>query len=255
MLYNVAYSNSISCPGVLRWIFDGVLERGARPPGGSPTIGRFAPRQSCCMSKGNVHIVDDDFAMCDSLELLLATRGYETRVFRSGAEILQAASFLPFGCLLVDLQMPEMDGLQLLDRLRARAIGYPTVVMTGFGNVSIAVKAMRAGALDFVEKPFSDETIFASIELALAAATAAPVDTGLNREIVAQRITRLSRREHEVMTRLVAGNSNKVAALTLGLSYRTVEIHRARVMEKMQARSLSELVRLAIAAGINPDLN
>jgi two-component system response regulator FixJ len=204
--------------------------------------------------KGNVYIVDDDFAMRDSLEMLLLAHDYETRVFRSGTEFLQAAPFLPFGCLVVDLQMPEIDGLQLVDRLKARKIRFPVVVITGFGNISIAVKAMRAGALDFVEKPFSNEQIFGSIELALNT-EAAPAEAGVKREVVAQRITRLSRREHEVMTRLVAGNSNKVAAITLGLSPRTVEIHRARVMEKMQARSLSELVRLAITAGINPDLN
>jgi two-component system, LuxR family, response regulator FixJ len=206
------------------------------------------------VSKGNIYIVDDDFAMRDSLEMLLIAHGYETRVFRSGSEFLQAAPFLPFGCLIVDLQMPEIDGLQLVERLKARKIEFPLVVITGFGNVTIAVKAMRAGALDFVEKPFSNEQIFSSIELALEA-QAAPVEAGVKREVVAQRITRLSRREHEVMTRLVAGNSNKVTALTLGLSPRTVEIHRARVMEKMQARSLSELVRLAITAGINPELN
>lgn len=206
------------------------------------------------MSKGNIYIVDDDFAMRDSLEMLLIAHDYETRVFRSGSEFLLAAPFLPFGCLVVDLQMPEIDGLQLVDRLKARKIKFPVVVITGFGNVTIAVQAMRAGALDFVEKPFSNEQIFGSIQLALEA-QAAPVEAGVKREVVAQRITRLSRREHEVMTRLVAGNSNKVTALTLGLSPRTVEIHRARVMEKMQARSLSELVRLAITAGINPELN
>jgi two-component system response regulator FixJ len=204
--------------------------------------------------KGNVYIVDDDFAMRDSLELLLIAHDYDTRVFRSASEFLQAAPFLPFGCLIVDLQMPEMDGLQMVDRLQASKIKFPVVVITGFGNISIAVKAMRAGALDFVEKPFSNAQIFASIGLALEAETA-PADAGVKREVVAQRLTRLSRREHEVMTRLVAGNSNKVTALTLGLSPRTVEIHRARVMEKMQARSLSELVRLAITAGINPELS
>jgi two-component system response regulator FixJ len=204
------------------------------------------------VSKGCVYIVDDDFAVRDSLEMLLISHAYETRLFRDGNEFLQAAPFLQSGVLLVDLQMPGMDGLELLDRLKGRKIKFPVIVITGFGNITIAVKAMRAGAVDFVEKPFSNETIFASIELALASETAPP-EGGIQREVVAQRLTRLSRREHEVMTRLVAGNSNKVTALTLGLSPRTVEIHRARVMEKMQARSLSELVRLAIAAGINPE--
>jgi len=205
------------------------------------------------MSKGCVYIVDDDFAMRDSLEMLLVSQDYEARLFRDGNEFLQAAPFLPFGVLIVDLQMPGMDGLELLDRLKARKIKFPVVVITGFGNITVAVRAMRAGAIDFVEKPFSTETILASIELALASG-GAPPEGDIKREVLAQRLTRLSRREHEVMTRLVAGNSNKVAALNLGLSPRTVEIHRARVMEKMQARSLSELVRLAIAAGINPEI-
>ena len=204
------------------------------------------------MSKGCVYIVDDDFAMRDSLEMLLSTHGYDTKLFRDGSEFLTAAPFLQFGVLLVDLQMPGMDGLELLARLKERKIKFPVVVITGYGNITVAVRAMRAGAIDFVEKPFSNDTIRASIELALAS-EAAPPEGGIKREVVAQRLTRLSRREHEVMTRLVAGNSNKVTALTLGLSPRTVEIHRARVMEKMQARSLSELVRLAITAGINPE--
>jgi len=204
------------------------------------------------MSKGCVYIVDDDFAMRDSLEMLLASQDYETRLFRDGNEFLQAAQFLPFGVLIVDLQMPGIDGLEMLDRLKARKIRFPVVVITGFGNITVAVKAMRAGAIDFVEKPFSKEAILTSMELALASGNA-PAEGDIKRE-VAQRLTRLSRREHEVMTRLVAGNSNKVAAINLGLSPRTVEIHRARVMEKMQAKSLSELVRLAIAAGINPEI-
>jgi len=204
------------------------------------------------VSKGYIYIVDDDFAMRDSLEMLFVSHGYETKLFRDGGEFLQAAPFLQFGVLLVDLQMPGMDGLEMLDRLKERTIKFPVVLITGFGNISVAVKAMRAGAIDFVEKPFSNDTIFGSIELALSSQTV-PSEGGIKREVVAQRLTRLSRREHEVMTRLVAGNSNKVTALTLGLSPRTVEIHRARVMEKMQARSLSELVRLAITAGINPE--
>ncbi len=204
------------------------------------------------MAKGCVYIVDDDFAMRDSLEMLLAAQDYETRPFRDGNEFLQAAPFLPFGVLIVDLQMPGIDGLEMIDRLKARKIRFPVVLITGYGNITVAVRAMRAGAIDFVEKPFASETILASMELALASVNVPP-EGEIKREVVAQRLTRLSRREHEVMTRLVAGNSNKVTALNLGLSPRTVEIHRARVMEKMQARSLSELVRLAIVAGINPD--
>ncbi len=204
------------------------------------------------MSKGLTYIVDDDFAMRDSLEMLLTANGFEAKLFRDGADFLQAAAFLPFGVLIVDLQMPGLSGLELLEQLKARKISFPVVVITGFGNITVAVKAMRAGAIDFVEKPFSNDQIFASIELALASAEAPP-EGSVKREVVAQRLKRLSRREHEVMTRMVAGNSNKVTALNLGLSPRTVEIHRARVMEKMQARSLSELVRFVIAAGINPE--
>jgi two-component system response regulator FixJ len=146
-----------------------------------------------------------------------------------------------------------MDGLELQEQLKRRKVGYPLVVMTGHGDVSTAVRAMRAGAADFVEKPFSDQTILASLDRALSSEPM-PITGEEKREVISQRINMLSPREQEVMEKMVEGHSNKVTANSLGLSPRTVEIHRARVMEKMQARSLSELVRLAIAAGLGPNL-
>jgi two-component system response regulator FixJ len=201
------------------------------------------------VSKANVYIVDDDFAMRDSVELLLNAHGYETRAFRSGPEFLQMAQFMPHGCLLIDLRMPEMDGLELQEQLKLRKISFPLIVMTGHADVTTAVRAMRDGAADFVEKPFLDHTILASIENALRCQPAT-FRSEEGRQVISQRINMLSPREQEVMAKLVEGHSNKVTANSLGLSPRTVEIHRARVMEKMQARSLSELVRFAITAGV-----
>ena len=201
------------------------------------------------MSKANVYIVDDDFAMRDSLEMLFNARGYETRAFRSGLEFLRAAAFLPFGCLVVDLRMPEMDGLELQAQLKQRRLTFPVVVITGHGDVATAVRAMRCGAADFVEKPFTEAVILGSLETALNVDMPLQ-ETPAKREMISQRISLLSRREQQVMAKLIEGNSNKHTANTLGLSPRTVEVHRARVMEKMQARSLSELVRFAITAGV-----
>jgi two-component system response regulator FixJ len=204
------------------------------------------------MAKANVYIVDDDFAVRDSMELLLGAHGFDTRAFRCGPDFLQVAQFLSAGCLLVDLQMPGMDGLELQQELRRRKLAFPLVVITGHGDVSTAVRAMRAGALDFVEKPFSTETILASIERALKSDHVL-VTGEERREAISQRVNLLSRREQEVMAKMVEGHSNKLTAISLGLSPRTVEIHRARVMEKMQVKSLSELVRLAITVGIGPE--
>jgi two-component system response regulator FixJ len=204
------------------------------------------------MSKPNVYVVDDDFAMRDSLEMLLGARGYDTRVFRSGVEFLTAAHFMPFGCIVVDLRMPEMDGLELQERLKQRRLQFPIIVITGHADVSTAVRAMRNGAVDFVEKPFSESVILQSLEVAFNSEGPESAGAG-KREILSERINRLSPREQQVMEKMVAGNSNKLTANTLGLSPRTVEVHRARVMEKMEARSLSELVRFAITAGITPE--
>jgi two-component system response regulator FixJ len=198
-----------------------------------------------------VYVIDDDEAVRDSLSLLLETAGFRVRTFAGGAEFLAEVPRLEPGCLVVDVRMPEIDGFELQDRLGKAGVMLPTVVITGHGDVPLAVRAMRAGAVDFVEKPFTEDTILASIRLALSSgARAAAPDP--EAAAAAARLERLSPRERDVLEGLVAGQPNKSIAHDLSISPRTVEIHRARVMDKMQARSFSELVRMAVAAGLRP---
>jgi two-component system response regulator FixJ len=204
------------------------------------------------MPHSNIYIVDDDHAVRESLQLLLETSGYSVQVFASARDFLEIAQSLEFGCLIVDLQMPEMDGLELQRQLQALGVTLPAVVVTAHGDIATAVRAMRAGAIDFVEKPFTTEALQSGIRMALAQR---PKPSGADqlRQAIRERLKILSPREREVLDGMVAGHPNKVIAYRLSLSPRTVEIHRARVMDKMQARSLSELVRLALAAGLAPD--
>ncbi len=201
------------------------------------------------IQRSNIYIVDDDDAVRDSLQTFLEAAGYEVRCFASPTEFLAVAETIDYGCVLVDLQMPGMDGLELKHWLNQRNIALPVVVVTGHGDIATAVEAMRAGAKDFIEKPFTDETILAGIRIGLADRPRPSVEDHAKLAIL-ERLKNLSPREREVLDGMVAGHPNKVIAFNLSLSPRTVEIHRARVMDKMQARSLSELVRLAIAAGI-----
>ena len=196
-----------------------------------------------------VIVVDDDEAVRDSLSFLLDVAGYRARAFASGAALL-ATPLAPLaagaGCLLLDVRMPEIDGVTTLERLRAAGFRIPTIIMTGHADVPLAVRAMKAGARDFIEKPFSDGAILAAVAQAL--------DAGANAsgQAAAARVATLTPREREVLAGLVAGLPNKSIAHDLGISPRTVEIHRAHVMEKLEARSLSALVRTALAAGIEP---
>jgi two-component system, LuxR family, response regulator FixJ len=204
------------------------------------------------MPDPTVFLVDDDEAVRDSLSLLLETAGHRVEAFESGTKLLATLSADRKGCVIADLRMPGMDGLELQQQLLARGFRLPIIIMTGHGDVPIAVRAMKAGALDFVEKPFSEEAILETVRLALAQAErvrgpAAPDN------LVQERISNLTQREREVLEAMVAGHPNKVIAHLLQISPRTVEIHRARVMEKMSARSLSHLVRVALEAGIVPD--
>jgi two-component system, LuxR family, response regulator FixJ len=201
-------------------------------------------------TKSRVYIVDDDDAVRDSLSFQLDIAGYDVTAFASGLDFLEAAAKLPPGCLILDVRMPEIDGLEVQSRLAERKLAFPTVI-TGHGDVPVAVRAMKAGAVDFVEKPFSEDAILDSIGLALGRVDEpAPPGRHPDSEAAANRLKLLSNREREVLQGLVAGFPNKTIAYDLGLSPRTVEVHRARVMDKMQARSLSELVRLALAAGV-----
>ena len=201
-----------------------------------------------------IYIVDDDVAVRDSLEAMLLVQGFVTATFESAEAFLDAATPALDGCVLLDVRMPGMSGLELQKRLKQDGIGIPVILMTGHGDIKMSVEAMREGAADFIEKPCSNETIMASIESALQRAAGSQRSDALVDEIKL-RIDRLTVREREVLEQLVVGNANKVIAYELDISPRTVEVHRARVMEKLQARNLSHLVRIAIAGGVDPEIS
>jgi two-component system response regulator FixJ len=197
-----------------------------------------------------IFIVDDDEAIRDSLELLLRASGFANIVvYASARDFLAQAEPLPGECLLLDVRMPEMDGLELQEELNRRGLRLPVIIMTGHADVPIAVRAMKAGASDFIEKPFSDELLLDCVKRARQHAAEARRESEAADE-TRRRLGTLTPRERDVLTGMVAGRPNKLIAHDLGISPRTVEIHRARVMEKMQARSLSALVRMVLAAGI-----
>jgi FixJ family two-component response regulator len=199
-----------------------------------------------------VFIVDDDEAVRDSLMALLDAVGLKVEAFGSAKEFLSAYDAGRTGCLVLDVRMPGMSGLELQRKLAASQFPIPVVIITGHGDVPMAVEAMKAGAVDFIEKPFRQEVLLDSIRRSLETGGQERHGEFAAAEVAA-RIALLTPRETEVLKRLVIGQPNKVIAFGLGISPRTVEIHRARVMEKMQARSLSHLVRMALAAGIDAD--
>ncbi len=193
-----------------------------------------------------VHVVEDDEPMRDSLVELLEEAGYRARAYASGEELLARGTAAEPGCVVSDVRMPGIDGLTLLRRLRADGCGLPLILITGHGDVPMAVNAMRAGAFDFLEKPFEPDALLGAIAMALRVpAGGATVADG---EMARQRLGPLTQREQEVLEHLVAGKSNKEAAEKLGISPRTVEFHRANIMEKTGAAGLPELVRLWLAA-------
>jgi two-component system, LuxR family, response regulator FixJ len=194
-----------------------------------------------------VHVVDDDASVRDSLALLLESAGFAVRAYDSATAFLQAASDRTAGCVLTDVQMPELNGLELQRRMGELGIRLPVIVMTGHGDVPIAVEALKAGALDFLEKPFEEAHLLEAVTGAIAVSQREHDEAAAVADIAA-RIGTLTPREREVLDRLVAGQPNKTIAYDLGSSPRTVEVHRARVMEKMAARSLADLVRMTIAA-------
>jgi len=196
-----------------------------------------------------VIIVDDDEAVLDSLAALLMAEGFAVEAFASARALLEGHPCTLEGCVVTDVRMPEMDGLELIEALRARGALPPIIVITGHGDVPMAVKAMKRGARDFIEKPFDPAVLVAAIRACVAGAALPPdrADPELLR-----RVESLTPREREVLEQLVLGHSNKAIGRALDISPRTVEIHRARVMEKMQAASLSQLVRMALAAGLDP---
>lgn len=203
-------------------------------------------------NKGNVYVIDDDPAMRDSLEFLLGSADFDVTLFESGLSFLDALPATDFGCILSDVRMPGIDGIALLKRLKADGNRLPVLIMTGHGDVPLAVEAMKLGAIDFIEKPFEDDRLIGMIEAALRQAREGARSEAVTQDIAA-RIESLSPRERQVMDGLVAGLSNKVIAREFDISPRTIEVYRANVMTKMQASSLSELVRLAMRAGAIKD--
>ena len=195
-----------------------------------------------------VHVIDDDTDVRQSLAFLLSTAGLAVHVHESALVFLEKLSDAQDGCIVTDIRMPGMDGLELQRRLAANKVGMPVIVITGHGDVALAVQAMKAGAVDFIEKPFDDEVLLASIRSAL---TIGAQDSQRDAKIaaVAVRLKLLTEREREVLDGLVNGKPNKIIAYDLGISPRTVEVYRANVMTKMQADSLSELVRMSLLDG------
>ena len=203
-------------------------------------------------TRGKVYVVDDDEAMRHSLEFLLGSADFQVTLFDSAQAFLAALSALEFGCVVSDVRMPGIDGIEMLRRLKAQHCGFPVIIMTGHGDVPLAVEAMKLGAVDFLEKPFDDNLLIAMVESGLRRAEPEARNEALTREI-AVRVESLSPRERQVMDGLVAGLSNKAIAREYDISPRTIEVYRANVMTKMQAGSLSELVRLAMRAGTLKD--
>lgn len=194
-----------------------------------------------------VHIVDDDDAIRRSVSFALKTSGFQVRTYGSGSEILKASAELEEGCILLDIRMPGMDGLEVQDALKGKGVTLPVVIMTGHGDVSLAVRAMKAGAIDFIEKPFQKALLLSAIEQGFGRLRHASA----NREQAnnaAVKLQALTPREREVLSGLAQGLPNKSIAYDLGISPRTVEIHRANVMSKLGARTLSEALRIAFAA-------
>ena len=198
------------------------------------------------MSDKIVHLVDDDDAIRRSAGFMLKTSGYQVKTYVSGVELLKEREIEP-GCILLDVRMPEMDGLQVQKALQDRGLTHPVIVMTGHGDVNVAVQAMKAGAVDFIEKPFEKAQMLSAIEEGFSRIAQAGRSTKRAEE-ARVRLQSLTPRERDVLEGLVRGHPNKTIAYDLGISPRTVEIHRANLMTKLDVRSLSDALRLAFAA-------
>ena len=198
-----------------------------------------------------VHVIDDDHAARDALRFLLEAAKLPVRAYESAEQFLDQLSRIEPGCIVTDVRMPGLSGIDLLERLRSAAVKLPVIVITGHGDISLAVEAMKLGAIDFFEKPYDDNALIASIKNALTKHDEEAQRDDAHSEIRG-RLDELSARERQVLEGLVAGQPNKNIAADLEISPRTVEIYRANVMTKMKASSLSELVRMALVSGVLP---
>jgi len=201
-----------------------------------------------------VHVVDDDRAVRRSLAMLLSSAGYQTQTYAAADELLAAAALpggLAPGCIMLDVRMPGLDGISLIEVLPRHGVSLPVVIVTGHGDIPLAVRAMRAGALDFVEKPYAEDRILGAVTMALESARESDQQRAQGAHAQA-RVGVLSPREREVLIALVAGKANKIIGFELGISPRTVEVHRAHLMDKLGVRSLPEAVRIGLAAGLVP---
>jgi two-component system response regulator FixJ len=194
-----------------------------------------------------VHLVDDDASVRRSVGFMLKTSGHRVETYESGAELLKNRAQLEQGCILLDIRMPGMDGLEVQQELKDKGVGLPVIIMTGHGDVGLAVRAMKAGAVDFIEKPFAKDALLASLEEGFRRLSRkeASHDRRMDAEV---RLRALTPRERDVLDGLAQGLPNKTIAYDLGISPRTVEIHRANLMTKLGVRSLSEALRIAFAA-------
>lgn len=196
-----------------------------------------------------VHLVDDDAAIRRSAGFMLKTSGYDVQVYESGVELLKHAAGLRQGCILLDIRMPGMDGLEVQQALQEKGVTLPVIIMTGHGDVSLAVRAMKAGAIDFIQKPFEKQNLKSSLDEGFRRLSQKEL-TGERRKDAEVRLQALTSREQDVLDGLARGLPNKTIAYDLGISPRTVEIHRANLMTKLGVRSLSEALRIAFAAQI-----
>lgn len=197
-----------------------------------------------------VHLVDDDDAIRRSAGFMLKTSGYRVRPFSSGVELLRQARALEPGCILLDIRMPGMDGLEVQQALREQGVALPVIIMTGHGDIAVAVRAIKAGAIDFIEKPFEKEILLSALDQGFSRLRKEERDLA-KAERAELRIASLTPRERDVLAGLAQGLPNKTIASDLGLSPRTVEIHRANLMHKLGVHSLSEALRIAFAAGMD----
>lgn len=199
-----------------------------------------------------IYIVDDDDTVRRSVGFMLKTSGHTVTAFENGVKFLKEVKSLEPGCVLLDIQMPEVDGLEVQTELRERGVAFPVVVMTGHGDVDVAVRAMKAGAVDFIEKPFAKETMIEAIGEAFDRLDRSG-EKSKRREEAELLVNGLTRREHEVLVGLTKGHPNKTIGYDLDISARTVEIHRANLMKKLDVYNLSDLLRIAFAAGVGEE--